>query len=209
MRKLILLVSVVIALQSFGQDNNLVNTWGMGSRYIYIGVTNELKQGYGRQILSASSREASISISADSTSLIVKPRLAGPVIIRMATEDADSLVVDYVATYLPYPRISLGDSAFDASSLTVEQARQATSIRLKGDGKGYSIFDQCFISCSEIQIGDQLYSCIGETLTDQIRDALTRINAGDKIIVKKMMLEVRSTGKQVKIDPARSFLVRD
>ncbi len=209
MRKLILFFFLGSALQSAGQDNDLVNTWGMGSRYIYIGVTNELKQGYGRQILSAFSKEASVSISADSTSLIVKPRLAGPVNIRLATEDADSLLVEYVATYLPYPRISVGDSSFDASTLTVEQARQATSIRLKGDGKGYSIFDQCFISCTEIQIGDQLYSCIGETLTEQIRMALAQINAGDKIIVKKMMLEVRSTGKQMKIDPARSFLVRD
>jgi hypothetical protein len=209
MRSLILLFSLGLSLQSYCQDNDLVNTWGNGSRYIYIGVTNELKQNYGRQILSAYSKEASVTISGDSTTLVVKPRLAGPVSIRLATEDADSLVVDYMATYLPYPRISVGDSSFDASSLTVEQARQATSIRLKGDGKGSSIFDQCFISCSEIQIGDQLYSCIGDTFPDQIRNALAQLNAGDKIIVKKMMLEVRSTGKQVKIDPARSFLVKD
>ena len=192
MRNLILLFLLGLSLQSYCQDNDLVNTWGNGSRYIYIGVTNELKQNYGRQILSAYSKEASVTISGDSTTLVVKPRLAGPVSIRLATEDADSLVVDYLATYL-----------------TVEQARQATSIRLKGDGKGSSIFDQCFISCSEIQIGDQLYSCIGDTFPDQIRNALAQINAGDKIIVKKMMLEVRSTGKQVKIDPARSFLVKD
>ncbi len=208
MRNLIVLFSLMFCSQGFAQDQALVNTWGKGSRYLYIGVNNELKQHESKPIISAYSKEASVSFSLDSTSLIVKPRLTGPVTITMGTAE-DSLVVVYEATYLPYPQISIGDSSFHASTLSLDQARNALNMRIKGDGKGSSIFDQCFITCAEIQIGDFLYSFSGDAFSDEIKQALGKINTGDNIIIKKMMLEVRNTGKQIRLDPARTFKVQD
>jgi hypothetical protein len=207
MRVLAGLFLILISNIALSQDNAFVNTWGKGSRVIYLGVNNELKQTENSRIHSASSREATVNISADSTSLIVKPRMIGPVTITLEREK-DSIIIVYQSASLPFPQLSIGDVGFNVSTVTSEQLVNATGLKLKGSGKE-SFYDECILSCCELQIGNDFYSFSGEVFTDDIRQAFSRLTEGDKVIVKRMILEVKSTGKTIKMDPATSFTLKN
>ena len=207
MRVLAGLFLVFISNIALSQDNAFVNTWGKGSRVIYLGVNNELKQTENSRILSATSREATVNISADSTSLIVKPRMIGPVTITLEREK-DSIIIVYQSTSLPFPQLSLGDIGFNVPTVTSEQLVNATGLKVKGSGKD-SFYDECLLSCCELQIGNDFYSFSGELFTDDIRHAFSRLTEGDKVIVKRMILEVKSTGKTIRMDPATSFTLKN
>jgi hypothetical protein len=207
MRFLTGLLLVLISNISTAQDNAFVNTWGKGSRVIYLGVNNELKPIENSRIISASSREATVNISADSTSLIVKPRMIGPVTITLEREK-DSIIIVYQSASLPFPQLSIGDGGFNVPTVTTEQLVNATGLKVKGSGKE-SFFDECILSCCELQIGNDFYSFSGELFTDEIKDAFSRLTEGDKVIVKRMILEVKSTGKTIKMDPATSFTLKN
>lgn len=207
MRFLIGLFAVLISNITTAQDNAFVNTWGKGSKVIYLGVNNELKQTENSRILSATSREATVNISADSTSLIVKPRMIGPVTITLEREK-DSISIVYQSTTLPFPQLSIIDGGFNMPTVTSEQLVQATGLKVKGNGKD-SFYDECILSCCELQIGNDFYSFSGDLFTDDIRQAFTRLTEGDKVIVKRMILEVKSTGKTIKLDPATSFTLKN
>jgi hypothetical protein len=209
MRFLTGLFLVILSNISVAQDNALVNTWGKGSRILYMGVNNELRHSESSRIFSASSKEASISISADSTSLIVKPRLYGPVTITLGME-GDSLTLVYQSTNMPFPQVSLGDAGYNVYTLTREQISNANGIRVRGDGKEASaIYDECILACCELQIGHDFYSFSGDSFPDHIKNALSQLPEGEKVIVKRMILQVKSTGKSIKIDPATSFTLKN
>jgi hypothetical protein len=209
MRLLTGLLFVFISNISIAQDNALVNAWGKGSRFLYMGMSNELKQTESIRIQSASSKEASVSISPDSTSLIVKPRLYGPVTIMLGME-GDSVILVYQSTNMPFPRISMGSAGYNVYSVTRDQLDSATGLKIGGAGKEASaIYDECILDCCELQIGDDFYSFSGDTFPEQIRDALSRLPDGEKVIIKRMILQVKSTGKTIKLDPATSFTLRN
>lgn len=209
MRFLTGLFLVIISNISTAQDNSLVNTWGKGSRFIYMGVSNELRQAESARIYSASSKEASVSISADSTALIVKPRLYGPVTITLGMEQ-DSVTLVYQSTNMPFPQISLGDAGYNVATISHSQLDSATGLKIRGDVKDASgLYNECILSCCELQIGDDFYSYSGDFFSEDIRAALSRLPEGEKVIVKRMILQVKSTGKTIKMDPATSFIVKD
>jgi hypothetical protein len=209
MRLLTGFLFVFICNFSIAQDNALVNSWGKGSRFLYMGMSNELKQTESIRIQSASSKEASVSISPDSTSLIVKPRLYGLVTIMLGME-GDSAVLVYQSTNMPFPRISMGNAGYNVYSVTRDQLDSATGLKIGGDGKDASaIYDECVLDCCELQIGDDFYSFSGDSFTEPIRNALSQLAEGEKVIIKRMILQVRSTGKTIKLDPATSFTLRD
>lgn len=208
MRFLIGLLLISLSNISFSQENALVNSWGKGSRFIYLGLNNELKHAESGRIYSASSREASVSISSDSTSLIVKPRVYGPVTITLGTGQ-DSLTLVYQSTSMPFPQISIGEAGFNVPTVTHDQLASAASLRLRGDGKEASgFYDNCQISCCEVQIGDHFYSFPNGEFTDEVRAALAAVPEGEKVIIKRMILQVKSTGKTIRMDPGTTFLVK-
>ncbi|HLO80251.1 MAG TPA: hypothetical protein VK166_04815, partial [Chitinophagaceae bacterium] len=170
---------------------------------------NELRQSDSARIYSASSKEASVSISADSTSLIVKPRLYGPVTITLGMEQ-DSVTLVYQSTNMPFPQISLGDAGYNVSAISHDQLDSAKGLKIRGDIKDASgLYNECILSCCELQIGDDFYSFSGDLFTEEIRNALSRLPEGEKVIVKRMILQVKSTGKTIKMDPASSFIVKN
>jgi len=207
MRFLIGFFAVLISNITTAQDHAFVNTWGKGSKVLYLGVNNELKQTENSRILSATSREATVNISADSTSLIVKPRMIGPVTITLETEK-DSIIIVYQSETLPFPQLSIGEGGFNVPTVTTQQLANASGLKVKGNGKD-SFYDECILSCCEMQIGDNFYSFSGEFFTEDIRQAFLRLTEGDKVIVKRMILEVKSTGKTIKMDPATSFTLKN
>jgi hypothetical protein len=209
MRLLTGLLLVFISNISIAQDNALVNTWGKGSRFLYMGMSNELRQSESNRIFSASSKEASVSISPDSTSLIVKPRLYGPVTITLGMEE-DSITLVYQSTNMPFPQISIGDAGYNVYSVTRDQLDSATGLKIRGDGKEASaIYDECVLACCELQVGHDFYSFSGDTFPELIRNALSQLPQGEKVIIKRMILQVKSTGKTIKLDPATSFTLRN
>jgi hypothetical protein len=209
MRFLIGLFLVAISNITAAQDNALVNTWGKGSRFIYMGVSNELRHSESTRIISATSKEAAVSISADSTSLIVKPRLYGPVTITLGMEE-DSVTVVYQSANMPFPQISMGNAGYNVYSVTKDQLDSATGIKIRGDGKEASaIYDECILACCELQIGHDFYSFSGESFPEHIKNALSKLPEGEKVIIKRMILQMKSTGKTIKIDPATSFTVKN
>ncbi len=209
MRILTGLFLLFISNISAAQDNAFINTWGKGSKFIYMGLSNELRPSDSGRIYSASSKEASVSISADSTALIVKPRLYGPVTITLGMEQ-DSVTLVYHSTNMPFPQISLGDAGYNVSSITQDQLDSATGLKIRGDGKDASgLYNECILSCCELQIGHDFYSYSGNFFSDDIRNALSRLPEGEKVIVKRMILQVKSTGKTIRIDPATGFTVKN
>jgi hypothetical protein len=209
MRFLIGICLVFFSSISAAQDNALVNTWGKGSKYLYMGISNELRYSENARIYSASSKEASVSISSDSTSLIVKPRLYGPVTITLGMEQ-DSITLVYQSTSMPFPQIGLGEAGFNVSTVTKEQLANAAGIKIRGDGKDASaIYNECELFCCELQIGNDFYSFAGELFSDDIRHAMSELAEGEKVIVRRMIFKVKSSGKSLKLDPATSFTVKN
>jgi hypothetical protein len=209
MRLLTGLLLLFISNISIAQDNALVNTWGKGSRFLYMGMSNELRPTESIRIYSASSKEASVSISPDSTSLIVKPRLYGPVTITLGMEE-DSVTLVYQSTNMPFPQISMGNAGYNVYTVTKDQLDSATGLKIRGDGKEASaIYDECVLACCELQIGHDFYSYSGDSFTEDIKKALSLLPEGEKVIVKRMIMQVKTTGKTIKMDPATSFTLKN
>lgn len=209
MRLLTGLLLLFIANISIAQDNAMVNTWGKGSRFLYMGMSNELRPVESIRIYSASSKEASVSISPDSSSLIVKPRLYGPVTITLGME-YDSVTLVYQSTNMPFPQISMGNAGYNVYTVTRDQLDSATGLKIRGDGKEASaIYDECVLACCELQIGHDFYSYSGDSFPEAIKKALSLLPEGEKVIIKRMIMQVKTTGKTIKMDPATSFTLKN
>jgi len=192
---------VLISFSSFGQDQAYVNTWGKGSRYIYIGFTNEVRFSEAGKIMSASSREASVKLAEDSSSLIVYPRSFGPVTIHVSRE-SDSVELVYNATTFPFPVITIGGHA---SSISRSAVDSSTRLLIGGDGtEAADFYNQCLLRCSEIQVENTTYNVENGILSPELIEAIRKSGEGDKLIVKRVVLESGS-GKQIRLDPGKRF----
>jgi hypothetical protein len=196
---------VLSSLSAFGQDQAYVNTWGKGSRYIYVGLTNEVRFSEAGKIFSATSKEASVRLAEDSSSLIVNPRSFGPVTI-FVNRESDSVELVYNATTFPFPVITI---AGEGTSLSRSQVDSSTRLIISGDGsEAADFYNQCRLQCSEIQVGNTTYSIQNGVFSPELLEAIRKTESGEKLLVKRLVLESGS-GKQIKLDPGKRFEIVD
>jgi hypothetical protein len=194
----------------FSQSKVFWNRWTTGANILYLGIDNELRAAAGMEkILSARSTGATIQVSSDSASLVVRPSVFGTVTVHIRTL-SDSLSVTYQANFLPLPQIGLGDAGFNIGFLSHRQLAEVNGLKLRGHrAEQGKIYDQCQLSCFEIQIGEQVFSGYGPTFSPEIMRALQQLRAGDKIIIRSLFLEPMEGGRPIRLEPARVIMITE
>ena len=124
--------------------------------------------------------------------------------------EQDSVTLVYQSTSMPFPHISMGETGFDVYTINKDQLMNATGLKIRGDGKeGSGIYEECVLACCELQIGNDFNSYSGDMFSEEIRNALSLLPEGGKVIVKRMILQVKTTGKTIKMDPATNFTLKN
>lgn len=207
---LLLSLSLAASLTGLSQTNPLLNRWTTGANILYLGIDNELRAAVGmNKILSARSSGAAIEVNDDSASLTVRPSAFGPVTLLIRTE-TDSLTVTYQSDFLPVPQIGLEAVGFNIGFLSCEQLAMARGLQLRGHRtEAGKIYENCRLSCYELQIGEQFYTGEGPGFPESIRQALQALKPGQKIIIRSLYLEPLEGGRPLRLEPGRVIVVTD